>query len=157
MTTAGTPSPTTPDGELAANIAVVRALVDRVVNGRDDAALDDVLSDDFVAHGVGPGMPPGKAGMRALLRAWRRGFPDWQDAIEDIVAQHDLVVLRITATGTHLGPIAGIAPTGAAVTWHMIEIVRVREGRICEQWGQSDFPAVLEHLRSLPAAEPPST
>ena len=146
MTSSGTPG-----HDLDANVAVVRALVEQVVNGRDDAALDRVLSDDFVAHGVGPGMPPGKDGMRALLRAWRRGFPDWQDTIEDIVAQHDLVVLRIAASGTHLGPIAGIAPTGEHVSWNMIEIVRVRDGRICEQWGQSDFPAVLDHLRSVSA------
>lgn len=83
-----------------------------------------------MAHGVGPGMPPGKDGIRALLRAWRRGFPDWQDTIEDIVAQHDLVVLRTAASGTHLGPIAGIAPTGEHVSWNMIEIVHVRDGRI---------------------------
>jgi predicted ester cyclase len=148
MTTAAPPPRHDP---LEANIAVVRTLVERVVNGRDDAGLDEVLSDDFVAHDVGPGMPPGKDGMRALLRAWRRAFPDWHDTLEDVVAQHDLVVMRITASGTHLGPIAGIAPTGERVTWHMIEIVRVRDGRISEQWGQSDFGAVLAHLREVAA------
>ena len=136
---------------LAANIAVVRTLVERVVNGRDDSRLDTVLSDDFVAHDVGPGMPPGKEGMRTLLRVWRRAFPDWVDTIEDIVAQDDLVVIRISATGTHLGPISGIAPTGRRVKWDMIEIVRVRDGRICEQWGQSNFAAVLDQLRAAAA------
>jgi predicted ester cyclase len=138
--------------DVETNVAVVRALVERVVNGRDDAALDEVLSDDFVAHDAGPGMPPGKAGMLALLRAWRRAFPDWVDTIVDVVAQHDLVVIRVHATGTHLGPIAGIAPTGAAVEWDIIEIVRVRDGRICEQWGQSNFAGVLDRLRTLAAA-----
>ena len=140
------------DAQLAANVAVVRTLVEQVVNGRDDAQLDVVLSDDFVAHDTGPGMPAGKDGMRALLRAWRRAFPDWTDTIQDIVAQHDLVVIRVRATGTHLGPIAGIAPTGLAVAWDIIEIVRVRDGRITEQWGQSSFPAVLEQLRAAAAA-----
>ncbi len=136
----------------AANVAVVRALVDRVVNGRDDAALDEVLADDFVAHDTGPGMPPGKDGMRALLRAWRRAFPDWTDTILDVVAQHDLVVIRVHATGTHLGPIAGIAPTGLAVEWDILEMLRVRDGRITEQWGQSSFAAVLDRLRQAAAA-----
>ena len=74
---------------------------------------------------------------------------DWRDHLEDVVAQHDLVVMRITATGTHLGPIPGIAPTGERVSWNMIEIVRVRNGRICEQWGQSNFSTVLDHLRQV--------
>jgi predicted ester cyclase len=148
MTTA---APRPDHDPLEANIAVVRTLVERVVNGRDDSGLDEVLSDDFVAHDVGPGMPPGKDGMRALLRAWRRAFPDWRDTLEDVVAQHDLVVMRITASGTHLGPIAGIPPTGERVSWHMLEMVRVRDGRICEQWGQSDFAAVLANLREVAA------
>ena len=136
---------------LAANIAVVRRLVERVVNNRDDDLLDVVLADDFVAHDAGPGMPPGKAGMRALLRVWRRAFPDWVDTIEDVVAQNDLVVIRVRATGTHLGPIAGIAATGRRVAWDIIEIVRVRDGRITEQWGQSSFAGVLDELRAAAA------
>ena len=137
-----------------ANIAVVRALVDDVVNGRDDSRLDEVLADDFVAHDLGPGMPPGKEGMRTLLRVWRRAFPDWTDTIQDVIAQGDLVVIRVRATGTHLGPIAGIAPTGRPVAWDIIEILRVREGRITEQWGQSSFATVLDGLRAATGGAP---
>lgn len=140
------------DAALAANVALVRTLVERVVNGREDALLDEVLADDFVAHDAGPGMPPGRDAMRTLLRVWRRAFPDWRDTIQDIVAQDDLVVIRVRAAGTHLGPIAGIAPTGLPVAWDIIEIVRVRDGRITEQWGQSNFPAVLERLRAAASA-----
>ena len=63
----------------------------------------------------------------------------------------NIAVVSVHATGTHLGPISGIAPTGRRVQWDMIEIVRVRDGRICEQWGQSNFAPVLDRLRAAAA------
>ena len=136
----------------AENKAVVERLVRDIVNGGQIDLLDEVLADDFVAHGVGSG-PVGPDGMRGLIAAWRTAFPDWQDHIDEIVADGDLVVLKITAQGTHDGPLLGIDPTGEAVQWGMIEMVRLADGKITEQWGYSDFAEVVRHLRRVAAAQ----
>lgn len=140
-----------------ANKAVVERLVRDIVNGGQVDLLDEVLADDFVAHGVGPG-PAGPDGMRRLIATWRTAFPDWQDQIEEIVAEGDLVVIKIAARGTHSGPLLGIEPTGEAVQWGMIEMVRLADGKITEQWGYSDFSEVVRHLRQVAASqsEPPT-
>lgn len=136
----------------AINKAVVERLVRDIVNGGQVDLLDEVLADDFVAHGVGPG-PAGPEGMRRLIATWRTAFPDWQDHIDEIVAEGDLVVLKITAGGTHDGPLLGIDPTGETVQWGMIEMVRLAEGKITEQWGYSDFAEVVRHLRKVAATQ----
>ncbi len=136
----------------AANKAVVECLVRDIVNGGQVDLLDEVLAGDFVAHGVGPG-PSGPDGMRRLIDTWRTAFPDWQDQIEEIVAEGDLVVIKISARGTHNGPLLGIEPTGEAVEWGMIEMVRLAEGKITEQWGYSDFSEVVRHLRKVAASQ----
>lgn len=136
----------------AANKAVVERLVRDIVNGGQVDLLDEVLSDEFVAHGVGPG-PSGPDGMRRLIATWRAAFPDWQDQIEEIVAEGDLVVIKISARGTHNGPLLGIEPTGEAVEWGMIEMVRLAEGKITEQWGYSDFSEVVRRLRKVAASQ----
>ncbi len=134
------------------NKAVVERLVRDIVNGGQVELLDEVLADDFTAHGVGPA-PSGPDGMRRLIATWRTAFPDWQDHIEEIVAEGDLVVIKIAAQGTHSGPLLGIEPTGEAVEWGMIEMVRLADGKITEQWGYSDFSEVVRHLRKVAASQ----
>ena len=63
------------------------------------------------------------------------------------------MVLNISAHGTHEGPLLGIEPTGEAVEWGMIEMVRLADGKITEQWGYSDFAEVVRHLRKVAAAQ----
>ena len=136
----------------AANKAVVERLVRDIVNGGQTDLLDEVLAENFVAHGVGPG-PSGSDGMRRLIATWRTAFPDWKDNIDEMVAEGDLVVLKISAQGTHDGPLLGIEPTGETVQWGMIEMVRLANGKITEQWGYSDFAEVVRHLRKVAAAQ----
>ena len=138
--------------DTAANKAVVERLVRDIVNGGRVHLLDEVLADDFVAHGVGSGSA-GPDGMRQLVATWRTAFPDWQDHIDEMVAEGDLVVLKITARGTHDGPLLGIDPTGESVEWGMIEMIRLADGKITEQWGYSDFADVVRHLRKVAASQ----
>ena len=124
------------------NKALVRRVVDEVVNGGRSDVLDDVLAPDFVSHGTGG------VDMKTLVRTWRRAFPDWRDTIEDVCAEGDLVTIRVTARGTHEGRLLDIEPTGERCEWGMIEMIRVRDDRFVEQWGYSDFDRVLTDLRN---------
>ena len=133
---------------IEANKALFLEMVERVVGQDDWAAASQFFTDDFVAHGAGP-KPTHLDGLQRLTRAWRAAFPDWRDEILDVVAERDLVVGRLRASGTHLGQLADIAPTGERCQWGMIEIVRVRDGKIAEQWGYSDFSDVMTRLRKI--------
>ncbi len=134
--------------DLEANKRVLLGMMERVVGRGDwDNAMNH-FTEDFVAHGTGP-VPTDVEGLKAMTIAWRTAFPDWRDDLEDIVAERDLVVLRLRASGTHLGPLAGIPATGEKVKWGMIEIIRVRDGKVAEQWGYSDFADVLKRLRRI--------
>jgi predicted ester cyclase len=136
--------------DIEANKQLFVEMVERVV-GRDDwASVADYFTDDFVAHGAGR-KPTTLDGLQHLTRVWRVAFPDWRDEILDVVAERDLVVGRLRASGTHEGPLLDIAPTGERCEWGMIEIVRVRDGKIAEQWGYSDFAEVIARLRKVAA------
>ena len=137
--------------DIEANKALFLEMVERVVGHDDWAASVCYFTDDFVAHGAGP-KPTTLEGLQRLTRMWRVAFPDWRDEILDVVAENDLVVGRLRASGTHDGPLLDIPPTGQRCEWGMIEIVRVRDGKIAEQWGYSDFGDVIARLRRLAAA-----
>ena len=116
--------------------ALVRRLHD-LWNTGDLAAVEDVYAPDFVGH-----FPPsshlpertGADGAREGITRIKAAFPDWHEAIEDMVTEGNKVVTRYTSTGTHRGEFRGIAPTGRKITVPEISIYRVARGKVAEQW-----------------------
>lgn len=112
------------------------------------AAADELYSPDFVCHFViGPEWR-GVQGIKDVVAQHRRSFPDWNEKVEDIVAEGNKVVIRFTSTGTQQGEFAGIAPTGKKVTIQEVAIFRLADGKIVEQWGMPDLHGLLEQLKA---------
>ncbi len=61
-----------------------------------------------------------------------KGFPDWHEAIDDIIAEGDKVWLHLTYTGTHTGEFFGLPPTGNKVTMKAVAIYRIENGKLVE-------------------------
>ncbi len=134
------------------NKALARRMVEAWNRG-DLAALDDLIAPDFVFHDpADPAMPPGPRGAKELVAAFRTAFPDLRLTIEDEIAEGAMVVQRLTGTGTHHGPFAGVPPTGKPVTMSSIEVLRVERGKIAEHWDEFDMVGLLRQLGALPAS-----
>src|SRR5437764_164045 len=86
-----------------ANKAVVRRMVEEVVQQHKVDVVDDLVTPDVVYHSMPPGMPQGVEGYRALMSAFITAFPDLQLTIDDLIAEGDRVVARFTGRGTHQG------------------------------------------------------
>jgi len=100
-------------------------------NGRDLAALETILAPDFVSH------PLRTAGIEAVADAWSRMFavhPGIQVSVEDMVVDRDRVAVRSVLRG-----LSKSVPDGAEPAPTMMEIFRVRQGRIAELWGLSSL------------------
>jgi predicted ester cyclase len=82
-------------------------------------------------------------------RAFRRTLPDLRCRIEDLLVSGDKVTARLTFTGTGKGEFMGHAATGRAVKFFAIDILRIRGGRIVEDWHLEDNLALLEQLGAV--------
>jgi predicted ester cyclase len=72
-----------------------------------------VFADDYVRHDLCPTKaPPGAAGQALIAEQFRRAFPDLEWHVDLVLGDGDLVAARWTASGTHSGNWADIAPTG---------------------------------------------
>lgn len=111
------------------------------------ASLEELLADDVINHAAAPGRPNGKESFSLFLNGvLRKGFPDCKVEILDQVAENDLVTTRKKITGTHTGEILGIAPTNKSVEIQVIDMIRLKDGKYKEHWGQTNFHEVLRSL-----------
>ena len=108
-------------------------------------------ADDGVNHSAPlPGLPPGPGGLKQIVAAVRRAFPDLHYTIEDIVLGGDRAALRTTLRGTHRGEFFGVAPTGRKVEVQELQIEHLRDGQIVAHWHLIDDLGLQRQLGLLP-------
>jgi predicted ester cyclase len=122
---------------------VVRRLFE-AFDAVDHAAMDKLLSSDFVAHGLAPRFSEDLAGWKQLAAHWAAGFSDEQLAFNDLIAEDDKVAVRWTSRATHSGDVFGIPATNRRVTMTGIEIYRLTDGRCTEYWGALNLSDLSE-------------
>ena len=71
--------------------------------------------------------------------------------VEDIIAEGDKVVTRLTCRGTQQGAFMGIPPTGKQATITAIDINRFAGGKSVEHWLNMDTLGLLQQLGVIPA------
>lgn len=135
---------------LEENRAVIRRYCEEVVNKRNVALVDDLWDANVINHGLAPGILPGAAHIKVLVQRFHAAFPDLRFTIEDMIAEGDKVVIRLTVEGTHRGEFRGIAATGKQVTTKTIAIYKFANGKIVEVWGIRDDLGVLQQLGAIP-------
>jgi steroid delta-isomerase-like uncharacterized protein len=118
------------------------------VNARDMEAFE-VFAPDAVHHNPFPGTPAGREGNKQRMLLLFAAFPDWQTTIEDLIAEGDKVVVRMTQRGTHRGTFFGLAATGKQVTVAGIAIFRLRNGQIVEEWLITDQLSAMQHIGGI--------
>jgi predicted ester cyclase len=68
----------------------------------------------------------------------------------DVIAEGDFVVAPWTISGTHLGELMGIPPSGKGVRWGGITIYRIEAGRVVDERGEEDGLGLLRQIGAVP-------
>ena len=132
---------------LEENKAIVRSLFE-ALNKHNPALLDEFYAPDYVNHTL---QLRGLESLKQLETMLWKGFPDWHETIEDMMAEGDKVCVRYKVTGTNTGEYHGLAPTGKSITFTAISIYRIVDGKIAEGWHVYDF---LDLYKQLGLIEP---
>ena len=81
-----------------ANKEVVRRFVDQVFVNLNTSAVDELVADDFVSHNW-PSDPDSKTALKAATERLGQGLADISFSVDDLIAEDDRVVARLTARG----------------------------------------------------------
>ena len=131
-------------------VAVVRRVLDEVVNGGDLGLVGELWAEDLAWHGGSMGELRGLAAFRERLADSTRGaFSGMHLTVEDVIATGDKVVVRFTNSGTQTGPFMGVPASGKHAAWPGIGIYRLAGGRIREAWFGEDILGMLLELGAI--------
>ena len=133
-----------------ANKALIRRLVEEIQNQHNVNAFDEFFAPSFVNYDPLPGLPGTLEGAKQLHRMLFAAFPDLQMTIHDQAAEGDKVWTRKTASGTHKGELLGIPATGKHVSWNIIDIMSIRDGKVTEHWVVADVLSLMQQLGAVP-------
>ena len=128
------------------NKALVRRLVGEFLNQRRPDVVDEIFADDFVDHQGALGPTGDRGSVKDFVRQGLEAFPDMQFEINDLIAEGDLVFVRLTGHGTHRGDVGGVGATGRTVVAAVMSVVRVASGRIAERWNISDVVGLMQQI-----------
>ena len=119
-------------------------------NTNNLGALDAIVAADLIAHSLMPGLPSGLEGGKAVHGMVVAAIPDFRADIEDLIAEGDKVVARLTFRGTHTaGDFMGIPPSGRQFSFSATAIFRIADGKIVEHWGEEDSVGWLQQLGAM--------
>ena len=130
------------------NKTLMRRIVEELWNKKNLAVIDELYDENYVGH-TPNGVLQGRAGVRQHVTTYITAFPDCNITIDDLVGERDKVSVRWTATGTHRGELAGIAPTGNRINVPGNLTARMSGGKVVEEYNVWDTLKLAQQIGAV--------
>ena len=104
-----------------------------------DKVRQEIIHPDY--HEECVGFTPGRVSYEDAEQSLKKvlvGIPDLRADIEELVAEGDKIIAKLTASGTQSGWLFGMPPTNQQYRVSMFDYVEIEDGRIKERVQQSD-------------------
>jgi steroid delta-isomerase-like uncharacterized protein len=132
------------------NKAVVQRFREALDAGDLEGAMA-VFAPDAVVHMSSAPEPLSMEGFKQLGQLLLSAFTGSATTVEDMLAEGDKVISRLTFRGAHTGDLMGIPPTGKSVAISEIIIDRLADGKIVESWRLFDQMGMMQQMGLIPA------
>jgi predicted ester cyclase len=145
---------TASESDLATRLRTERLAVEtlyRAFSEKDPDLVDTVLADDWDDIPLAPGQGAGPEGIKPIIRSFGAAFPDVRIVIHDLIQVPGRIAVRAEITGTHLGELFGIAPTGKQVSFRLHEFHALDGTRVKTTWHMEDWFGLFLQLGQFPA------
>jgi len=134
----------------AADEAVVRRFYGQMCNERKNELASELFTSGHQLHDPQVPAADGPAGVAAVVAVYQEGVDGYWE-IEELFSTRDRVVVRWTGSGSHVGEVNGIPPTGRPIRVDAISIHRMENGKIAETWEVWDTLSFLQQIGAVPA------
>lgn len=142
-------SSSSPNERLRAERLAVETLY-RAFSDNQPDLVDEVLAPEWEDIPLAPGQGPGPEGLKPIIRSLAQAFPDVRITLHDLLQEPGKVAVRAEISGTHLGELFGIAPTGKTVSFRLHEFHTLDGTHITRTWHMEDWFGLFLQLGQFP-------
>lgn len=125
-------------------------MVDRyylALSQNDEEILRDLLSDRWVLHGGTASEPVQDADdFLAKVAQYTNALADVRFDTADVYLADDVITVRGTIHGRHVGTLMGMPATGRDVAFGVIAVHRIENGEIVESWEMADRASLMRQI-----------
>lgn len=123
-----------------------------IFDGPSVDIADEIFSPDFVGHApLAPKLD--RDGWKAYVGSFYAAISDMKEQVNQVIVSKDRVVLHVTYTGMHDGPLFGIPATGKKISLDGIGIFSFdKDGLVTENWAVLDVVGLLAQIGAFPPA-----
>jgi steroid delta-isomerase-like uncharacterized protein len=131
--------------------AVVQRFYEEVGNARNNGIVSELFTSDHVLEDPQIPAAAGPQGVADTVAVYQTGL-DGHWHIEELISAGDQVIVRWTGTGTHVGDLNGIPPTGRPIRVSAISIHQFRGDKICRTRQVWDTLGLMQQIGAAPGA-----
>jgi len=115
-------------------------------NTGEERYAEAALAQNFVDRTLPSGRPQGVKGVLEASKNFRAAIPDLRAEIEELLVVNDRAVVRYTFTGHFSGSFKDLKGDGREVSFRAVDIYRVRNGQISDNWHLEDNLSLMQQL-----------
>jgi steroid delta-isomerase-like uncharacterized protein len=128
------------------NARLIRRFMEAMADARLGEAAE-LMTADFVSHDpTEPDLEPGRDAYLRLAREHLAAITETRIVVHDQMSEGDRVASRWTLTGRHTGDLLDVPATGVAVAFDGIDLHRLVDGRIAEEWTSWDAAGLMQQI-----------
>jgi predicted ester cyclase len=118
------------------NKAIVTRFNKEFIEKGNVQVFEELVAYDFVNRSAATlGIPAGREGIKDyIIQVLRQALTDIKVDIFDQVAEGDTVVTRKSISGIQIAEFLNRPANGQRITMHLIDIVKLKEGKYVEHW-----------------------
>jgi predicted ester cyclase len=115
-------------------------------NTGDAAFLKRAIADDFTDHTLPPGRPQGTEGPVSASHTFRDAVPDLKVTVHKMIVAGPYVTVHMSFAGHFTGTFETAKGNGQPVSFIATDLLRIRSGRITDNWHIEDNLALLQQM-----------
>jgi len=128
------------------NRDLVNRMIEEIQNNKRLELCDELFAENFINHTPPPNIPNDRDGIRRLFAMTHTAFPDGRIVVADQISDANKVWTRKTFSGTHTGAFGTIPPTGKLITYEVMDILEIENGKMTQHWSVVDRLNLFQQL-----------